>query len=206
MKKIISISFLLLFWQNSFATNIDRQWSILFYGGSTVQQNLRNLITLNYTPAGETIYSTELAYVLNQNNPVIKFLHPVVDQIQFAWNIAERFDNHVPHPINEFDAYIMVRHINRLWARYVFTTVAIGEGISYVTSIPPVEENALQSKSSTRLLDFMAFEFTFSPPSYPYFQIVARIHHRSGCYGLFYPKSEHPGSNTIGLGIRYYFK
>jgi hypothetical protein len=44
-------------------------------------------------------------------------------------------------------------------------------------------------------------EATFAVPSYPYVQLVGRIHHRSGAFGLFGDAQE-SGSNTVGLGFR----
>jgi len=38
-------------------------------------------------------------------------------------------------------------------------------------------------------------------PSLPYVQVVGRIHHRSGVFGLFGDARE-SGSNTVGLGLR----
>lgn len=183
----------------------NRQWSVLLYGGITATQDLHDLVRFNFDSAGESVYSAELAYALSQDNPISKFFHPLLDQIQFAGNIAERFDDEANYPVTELDAYLMVRRTNRLWARYLYTTMAVGEGVSYATSIPYVEQS-ITGKSSTRFLDFMTFEITFALPSKPQYQLVTRIHHRSGCYGLFYPKNEHPGSNNIGIGFRYYFK
>jgi hypothetical protein len=45
-------------------------------------------------------------------------------------------------------------------------------------------------------------EATFALPKYPQWQLAYRIHHRSGIYGVFDTDS---GSNTIGLGLRYFF-
>lgn len=192
-------------WFDNYPANA-RQWSFLFYGGVTATQSLHDLIRFNFDSAGEEVYSAELAYALSQENAVSKFFHPLLDQIQFAVNVAERYDDEASYPVTEFDAYLMVRRTNRLWARYLYTTMAVGEGVSYATSVPYVEQGGITGISSTRFLDFMTFEITFALPSYPYFQVVTRIHHRSGCYGLFYPKDQGPGSNNIGVGFRYYFK
>ncbi|NNK49546.1 MAG: hypothetical protein HKP01_11805 [Gemmatimonadetes bacterium] len=44
---------------------------------------------------------------------------------------------------------------------------------------------------------------TLALPSLPYLQLVGRIHHRSGAFGLFGDAQE-SGSNTVGLGIRWH--
>ena len=186
----------------------DRQWSFLLYRGNTVKQWLYQLAEFQYTSVGEVLYSAELAYALNKNNLVIKFLHPVLNQIQFAANVAERYSYDDPRrdPVTEFDLYVMARRVNRLWQKYLNTTMAAGTGLSYTSSVPYVEQNHGAAHSSTRFLAFLTFEFTVALPSYPYLQLVGRIHHRSGVYGIFYPFRENPGSNNIGVGIRYYFR
>ena len=45
-------------------------------------------------------------------------------------------------------------------------------------------------------------EATFALPRHPQWQLAYRIHHRSGIFGVYDTDS---GSNTVGLGLRYFF-
>lgn len=181
----------------------ERPWSALIYAGSTDARELGQLIKGEYVGAGETLYSAELAYTLSQNNPITKFLSPLVSAIQVAGNYAYRVEHGGNPDVNEGDLYLMFRWAHFPWDNYLATTLAAGEGISYTSRIPPLEINGVSSDESERLLNFLVFEVTFALPSHPEWQLVGRIHHRSGAFGVF--SNGNAGSNNVGLGIRYYF-
>jgi hypothetical protein len=103
--------------------------------------------------------------------------------------------------IFEFEPYIAFRWANFPWNHYINTSFALGEGVSYASSIPALESR--DNENTKRLLNYMLVEASFAAPAYPRLQLVARIHHRSGAYGLYH--AGNTGSNDIGLGIRYLF-
>jgi len=187
----------------------DRQWSVMFYHGNTATQSLAKLLRFQYTTAGEELYSGELAYALAASNPMTRFFNFFfINRIQLAGNVAERHDYKGPDIgdkwVTEFDLYIMGRITRFPWSHYLVTTLAAGEGISYDTHRIYVE-NGITANSSPRFLNFLTLEITLALPEYPYLELVGRLHHRSGCWGLYYPYNQHPGSNNVGIGIRYYF-
>jgi hypothetical protein len=47
-------------------------------------------------------------------------------------------------------------------------------------------------------------ELAFSPPKYPQWAGVVRIHHRSSAYGTFNDEIQ-GASNALGFGIKYRF-
>jgi hypothetical protein len=74
----------------------------------------------------------------------------------------------------------------------------IGEGLSYASERPRFE-GAIDVRP-TRLLNYLALEAEFAHASMPGVSFVARLHHRSGVFGLIAPQKS--GSNFIGAGIR----
>jgi hypothetical protein len=106
----------------------------------------------------------------------------------------------------EFNALFAVRWLKFPWDRYIDTSFAVGEGFSYATSVPAVERDlhgevvGLDNKTS-KLLNYLMVEAAFGLPSYPKWNLIFRVHHRSGVFGLF--NDVHGGSNTIGIGLRY---
>jgi hypothetical protein len=172
---------------------VDHPWSVMVYGGITANEDLGPVITLNFTASGESIYSVELAYVFYRN---------LFSEFQIAGNGAVRLAED-QNPVPEVDLYVMYRIIKFPWDNYITTTVAAGEGISYAFSAPYSEEK--NNTHTEDFLDFLTFELTLGLPKYPDWQLVARIHHRSGMYGTFCPRSYNAGSNALGLGIRYSF-
>lgn len=106
----------------------------------------------------------------------------------------------------EFNALFTVRWLKFPWDKYIDTSFAVGEGVSYATSVPAVERDlhgevvGLDTKTS-EWLNYLMFEATFGLPSYPSWDLIFRIHHRSGVFGLY--NGVDGGSNTIAVGLRY---
>ena len=173
----------------------------LYYYGFTVSDPLLRILDraqIHRWP--EHIQSLEASHTLGVTNPVRKFFNPIVGVVQFAFNFTERVGSD-EDTIYEFDPYLTFRWANFSWNDIVNTSFAIGEGISYVTSIPSLEGN--ENTNTKRLLNYLMLEATFAAPNQPRLQLVFRIHHRSGAYGLYH--AGNTGSNDIGLGIRYLF-
>ncbi len=176
-------------------------WSVLYYYGVTVNNPLVDVLTLhNLERWPEHIQSIEVAHTLSQDNFLRRLVNPIVGVVQLAGNVTVRQGDN-EHTIYEFDPYIIFRWANLPWNHYVNTSLAFAEGVSYDTSIPAIEKN--DNENTKRFLNYLMFEATFALPSYPQLQLVARVHHRSGAYGLYH--AGNTGSNDIGLGISYLF-
>jgi hypothetical protein len=100
----------------------------------------------------------------------------------------------------EFASSINVRWITFPWNRYLDTSVAIGGGLSVTSEVPVLEERDPDNSQAATLLHYLLIEAAVGLPSSNW-SLVARIHHRSGIFGLF----SHSGSNVLALGLRYRF-
>jgi len=201
-----SLIFLGLLWcGHSFASEQQAEkypWSVLLYTGVTAKQQLGTLFRGKYNSAGETLYTVEGAYILDQNNWFRKLVHPIVDTVQLAVNLTKRDADCDPEAIYEYNGYIIFRWTQFPWRKYVLTSLAAAEGVSYASHVPYVEQN-VTSNGSRRLLNYLMFEITIAAPKYPRIELVGRIQHRSKAYGVF--GNGNSGSSAIGLGVRYYF-
>jgi len=186
----------------SASTTYDQHpWSILYYYGVTVNNPLINVLTFNNLDRWpENIQTVELAKTLDRANFLRRLVNPLVDVVQLAGNVTIRHGRD-QHTIYELDPYLIFRWANLPWNHYVDTSLALAEGVSYVSSVPAIEKR--DNDNTKRLLNYLMFEATFAMPSHPQLQLLARIHHRSGAYGLY--GAGNTGSNDIGLGIRYLF-
>jgi len=101
----------------------------------------------------------------------------------------------------EFNALIVARWEPFPWDDYLDTSFAMGEGVSYATKTPEIE--AKYHAHTSQFLDYMMFELAFAVPKVDHWSVVARIHHRSGAWGLFHGVSG--ASNSLGFGVRYTF-
>jgi len=100
----------------------------------------------------------------------------------------------------EFTGSVNLRWVEFPWNKYVETSMAIGEGLSYATEIPALEKAASPNGENSQLLNYILLEVTFAIPESPW-SLVTRIHHRSGVWGVFGDN----GSNILEAGIRYRF-
>jgi hypothetical protein len=101
----------------------------------------------------------------------------------------------------EFTGAVAARWKLFPWNDFIVTTAAVAEGLSYATEIPTVEKR--RNRNESKLLNYIFIELTFALPSEPDVALVARLHHRSGVFGLF--NGVRDGSNFLGAGIRWRF-
>jgi len=83
--------------------------------------------------------------------------------------------------------------------------IAYGDGLSYAHSKPSFEDgpDGMQAGPRYKLQHFMGLEVVLGWTGLPYFQLVAKIHHRSGIWGVVAPPGV--GSNFITYGVRARF-
>ncbi len=176
-------------------------WSLTYYYGMTCEDALLRITKFGIHRWPEHIQSLELSHTLDQQNFLRQWVSPIVSIVQLAGNFTVRVGSN-ESTIYEFDPYLAFRWANLPWNHYINTSFAIGEGVSYVTSYIALEKEANHSNTK-RFLNYLMFEATVASPNYPRLQLLIRIHHRSGAFGLY--RAKNAGSNVIGLGIRYSF-
>jgi len=175
-------------------------WMLTYYYGITGTNALMRIVGGEFNRWPEHIQSVELAKTLDEDNFLRRLVNRLCGVVQLAGDVTIRTGTREP-TIYEFDPYIGFRWANLPWNNYLTTSLAIGEGVSYASSVPSVEKR--NNQNTKRFLNFLMLEATFAAPQYPQLQLVARIHHRSGAFGLYH--AGNTGSNVIGLGIRYVF-
>lgn len=106
----------------------------------------------------------------------------------------------------ELNAVMALRWMDFPWDHYVDTRLALGNGLSYASELPPLEPGGEidEDEASNRWLNYVMVEAEFKPPGTTCWSGFVRIHHRSGIFGAFGGVSG--GSNFVGLGLRYYFE
>ena len=101
----------------------------------------------------------------------------------------------------EFNGLLIGRWRLFPWDKYLDTSFAIGDGLSYATEVPKVEER--EDPDAGRWLNYLMFELTLGLPQYPKWDVLFRIHHRSSLKGSI--GASDAGSNFFCTGIRYNF-
>lgn len=88
------------------------------------------------------------------------------------------------------------------WNDYVYTTIAINTGLSMLSENSDFERSRSDDQS-VQLLHYFSPEITVAAPDHKDLELVLRLHHRSGMFGLF--DGIWNGSSFVTGGIRYRF-
>lgn len=103
----------------------------------------------------------------------------------------------------EFTAMLLFRWNDFPWNDTVDTSFAIGDGLSFPSSLPARELGAHGRGNSGRLLNAVMMEITLADPSAPEWALALRYHHRSGLFRTFSDVGE--ASTVFGLGLKRRF-
>jgi hypothetical protein len=103
----------------------------------------------------------------------------------------------------EANALLLARWQRFPWNDWVYTTFALGEGLSLASRTPPLEVERHQQSGSQPLLNYLAIELTLASSSSSPWTGLMRIHHRSGAWGTI--GGVYGASNVLAFGVRYSF-
>lgn len=182
-----------------------KPWSAQFYYGSTVTQVFGEALIGKYNSYGERIYALEAAYALNKDNLFRRIFSLVFDTVQIAGNLAYRQDYNHDDNVKEANLYVIWRFSRFPWHEYLINSIAIGDGVSYVSHPPFADrESGKPVDDFNRLLNYLMMEATFALPSHPEWELAVRLHHRCTAWGTF-AGNANAGSTAVGLGLRYHF-
>jgi hypothetical protein len=166
----------------------DPPWALTLYGGVYTDNNLGEAFSFQLDLEDSYIAVLALSRKIADLTRHIRF--EVEGQIGKHFGRQDHW---------EFNGLVVGRWLTFPWNDYVYTTFAVGEGISYATEVPKLEEEL--DGPSERLLNYLMFELTLSPPQHREWAFVTRIHHRSALFGAF----GHGSSNIMAAGIKYRF-
>jgi len=183
----------------------DPTWAVLGYYGLPTKTTLGQILEGKYEATGAKLYALEVDYRLADQNPFRRLFGPLVHQIELAGNVAYITGGNNSHPLFEIDPFLMFRWNKFPWNQHLLTSFGIGEGISYATRIPVEEARDAEEQGdpTKHLINFLTLEATVALPAHPEWQLVSRIHHRSGAFGTY--GAGNSGSNALSLGLRYSF-
>ncbi len=103
----------------------------------------------------------------------------------------------------EANALLLARWQRFPWNDSIYTTFALGEGLSLASRTPPLEVERHQQSGSQPLLNYLAIELTLASSSSSPWTWLMRIHHRSGAWGTI--GGVYGASNVLAFGLRYSF-
>lgn len=170
----------------------EYKWAVTAYYGVLTGDTLSDVLTFQADYDSDyKFWALALARKLKTVNPKLT--------IEFEGQLAKHIEGQDHWEINGLFA---ARWLRFPWDAYVDTTAAAGVGLSYATELPQFEVDT--EGASEKLLGYLLFELTFGPPSIPQWDVVTRIHHRSGAWELF-GDGVKGASNSITVGLKYRF-
>lgn len=115
--------------------------------------------------------------------------------------IGQRFGR---QKATEFWAALFARYHGFPWDGTLLTTVAISTGLNWATERTAVERDRTQNDDEgSNLLHYLAPEVTFALPSHPDTELMFRLHHRSGIFGLINGAQGGAQYATVGIRVRF---
>ena len=185
------------------ADNVGGSWNVSLLYGQMTDAALVDVFVFNFGWEEAKLLTGEIGYTLEESNPIVRFMDPVLSSIDVATNLTYQDDP--AGNIYELNAFIMARWSDFPWSKTIRTTFGLGGGLSYASSIPSIEIHHNKPDGDYKnLLHYIAVEATFALPKRPDWQLVYRLHHRSGVFGLM--GAENVGNTAVQIGLRHYFK
>jgi hypothetical protein len=98
---------------------------------------------------------------------------------------------------------LFVRYRGFPWDDVVVTSFALSTGLNYASAISEMERDRARDDEGSQLMHFFSPEITLALPSRPEIELMFRMHHRSGVFGLVSDAWGGAQYGTIGLRIRF---
>jgi hypothetical protein len=173
-------------------SHATEKWFTSIYAGQYSDTALNEIVRLNTDFEHSHVYVLSLGKELGVYKEVIGY----EIEGQAAWHSGMQHHE-------ELNCAFTLRWLPFFWDKYIDTSFAFGNGLSYATSDPELEIREGDEKKTNRLLYYILVEMAFSLPRQPQWDLFIRIHHRSSVFGLI--DNITTGSNFVGLGMRYKF-
>jgi len=165
-------------------------WTLSAYVGPHADDTLTDIAWLNATYSDDNYVA-----VVALAREVYQYKQWV--SVEIEGQVGKHFGTDVDHL--EFVGLIIGRWHPFPWDRYIDSSFAIGSGLSYNNDVSQIELE--EDEDAQRLSGYLAFELTFGLPQYPRWNLMFRIHHRSGVGNLIVKAS----TNYVCGGLKFAF-
>src|SRR5262249_12839494 len=121
----------------------------------------------------------------------------------FSIDLEAGTSYHIDEDLGEFWGAMYLRYDGFPWNDTIYTTLAASTGLDYITETSEFERSQTNSRQTAQLLHYFSPEITFADPDNKNLELVLRLHHRSGIFGLM--DGVTGGSTFVSTGIRMHF-
>ncbi len=191
-KRFLGISVIMILAWTQMSQADEKKNYLSVYGGRTTERDLQTLATLRY----EGFINSYIGVVA-----LGRELYTYKTGLM-RWEIEGQVGKHWGYQHHwETNALVTLRWLKFPWDHVLDTSFAVGDGISYASQKPKMELDKMGKTSN--VLNYLMFEWECIIPNHTNVSLFARIHHRSGVYGLINNISG--GSNMLTGGFRIKF-
>lgn len=170
-----------------------RDNGVAVFAGIYSSDVFTDIVATPWDTRTENIYLVTLSY-----NRRIATIFRHLD-IEVEGGVGRRFGDN-----DSFEAYaaLALRWTEFPWNRHLRTTFAVYPiGPSYVADLSPSEVS--KDGRSANWLNYFALELTLAAPALPQVEMLFRLHHRSGAFGLINGSTN--GADFLSVGARFRF-
>jgi len=178
--------------------------SVMIFGGVASETNFTDLLIAPWTAELNAIgvvggsYSHRFGTVNELTGGIGNFGDDLT--VEGEAGVSARFGD---ENLGEAWAAIYLRYDDLPWNETVYTTIGVNTGVSLLTNLSDFERWRDEKGRSSLFLHYLGPEFTFANPENKDLELVLRLHHRSGVFGLF--DGVVSGSTFLSAGIRVRF-
>jgi hypothetical protein len=177
--------------------------AVTFFAGRAVDNDFTDVVTEPWTVdfVDISVVAAAMSTRLGTMNELGVDLGNIGDHLSLDLEAgaAYRFGD---EDMGEFWGAIFLRYDDFPWNDTLYTTIAANTGVSLITEGSDFERSRSDGKGSL-LLHYLAPEITFAHPDNKDVELLIKLHHRSGVFGLF--DGVHGGSTFVAGGIRFRF-
>jgi hypothetical protein len=172
--------------------------AVAVYWGSWVEDSMTDLVTGPESPFAWSYRDDHLAAVAVSREAGQAFRGRL--RFEPEVGVGRRFGE---QDETEVWGALFVRYRGFPWDSVVVTSVALSTGVNYATGISEMERDRARDDEGSRWMHFFSPEITLALPSRPEIELLFRLHHRSGVFGLVSDAWGGAQYGTVGLRIRF---
>jgi hypothetical protein len=173
--------------------------AVTVYAGNYVQNSLGQvLVTSPETPLSWKYVTDDHIVATAVSRTTAYFWHHFTLEPEVG--VAQRFGR---QDATEVWGAFFFRYHGFPWDDRVLTTFALSTGLNWASEVTDVEQDRANDGKGSQLMHYFAPELTFAAPSRPNVELVLRMHHRSGVFGLVSDAWGGAQYATVGLRIRF---
>ncbi len=169
---------------------------VLVFGGQSFTATSLQKIIFHFIPPSKWQFDNSYFFGVTVSRPLIEYSDWF--DIEPEVGIGKRFGDMTEA---EFWGAMYFRFKFFPENKYLLTSLALSSGLDYATGISALERKKARGNPS-EVMHYFSPEVTFALPSHPQDELVVRIQHRSGAYGVINNAS---GAQFLTVGIRILF-